>query len=296
MDKKIYGLLGRNISYSLSPRMNNAAFRHFGIDAEYVLFDVEESGLGGFIKDNVLSGRVSGFNVTVPYKITIKDKLEKCPIELKVDNWVRIINATNTVKLTGETAELWNTDTLGFFRSLSSDLGYMTQGSGQKKAIFIIGAGGAGRAIALFLKGMVTPLDLYVYDVDAGRLDALKNDFNNNFPDKAQARINIVGSKDALRAGIGKCDLLVNASPLGTKENDPMPVPGECLRKDLSVYDLVYARETELVGKARENGAKAVNGLGMLIGQGAIAFNKWTGRDTEETADVMKNALNDKGI
>ncbi|MFC1549157.1 shikimate dehydrogenase family protein, partial [Candidatus Omnitrophota bacterium] len=72
--KKTYGLLGRNISYSLSPTMHNAAFRHFGISAEYKLFDVEESKIDDFFNE-FLNGKISGFNVTVPYKIKVHDML-----------------------------------------------------------------------------------------------------------------------------------------------------------------------------------------------------------------------------
>jgi shikimate dehydrogenase len=294
MDKKLYGILGKNISYSLSPRMHNAAFRHFGIDAEYVLFDVEEKELDVFVRDNILSGRLEGFNITVPYKIKIKEKLQKSSLKLEIDDWVRIVNAANTVKMNGSVAELWNTDILGFFDSLNMDLGYRTQGAADGKACFIVGAGGAGRAIALFLKGMVIPLEIYVYDIDAAKLKVLEKDFMENFRHLTRSGINILSSQEEIRAAIEKCDLLVNASPLGTRETDPMPVPEDCLRKDLSVYDLVYARRSELVEKARNKGARAVNGQGMLIRQGAIAFNKWTGMDVEETARVMKEALTKK--
>jgi shikimate dehydrogenase len=294
MDKKLYGILGKNIGYSLSPRMHNAAFRHFGIDAEYVLFDVEEKGLDVFVSDNILSGRLEGFNITVPYKMKIKEKLQKSSLKLEINDWVRIVNAANTVKMNGNVAELWNTDILGFFDSLNMDLGYRTQGAGDRKACFIVGAGGAGRAIALFLKGMVAPLEIYVYDIDAAKLKVLEKDFMENFRHLTRSGINILSSQEEIRAAIEKCDLLVNASPLGTRETDPMPVPEDCLRQDLSVYDLVYARRTELVEKAGNKGARAVNGQGMLIRQGAIAFNKWTGMDVEETARVMKEALTKK--
>lgn len=274
--------------------MHNAAFRHFGINAEYVLFDTDEAELDGFMTDMVLSGALAGLNITVPYKIKIKEKLESCFPELEIDSWSRMVNAVNTARFIEGKAELWNTDMPGFLDSLRLDLGYNTDISGGKRSCFIAGAGGAGRAIAFLMISLDVPADVYVYDVDREKLASLERDIRSELGESAAGVLKSVYRRDALTGQISNCDLLVNATPVGTREEDPMPVPEGCLREGLSVYDLVYARETELVKKARAMGAKAVNGIGMLVRQGAISFNKWTGMGIEETAGAMRKEIEKK--
>lgn len=290
----MYGLLGRNIGYSLSPHMHNRAFRHFGIDAEYVLFDIPENDLDGFIRDKVVHGAVGGFNITVPYKTKIKEKLEGRYPGIDPDGWVKIVKAVNTVRITDGKPEMWNTDVTGFLSSLNNDLGYDTSSTGSKRSCFIAGAGGAGRAIALFLMSTVESIELYVRDIDDEKLSSLAKDIELNYGMRCSEKFHILGPEEDPAEKAALCDLLVNASPLGTRQEDPLPVPEECIRKDLSVYDLVYARETDLVKKARIKGARAVNGRGMLIRQGAIAFSIWTGMDVNETAAVMEKELEAK--
>ena len=146
---KTYGLLGENISYSMSPVMHNAALKHYGIPGEYVIFDVTEESLEDFLRENILSGKVSGFNVTVPHKIRMRELLEKCAL-LKVtegDEWVSLTGALNTVKIEADAASVYNTDVVGFGKSVAEDLGYDVQASGND--IFLFGAGGAGRGVIL---------------------------------------------------------------------------------------------------------------------------------------------------
>ncbi len=89
---------------------------------------------------------------------------------------------------------------------------------------------------------------------------------------------------------LSKCDLAVNATPLGTKGGDPIPFCPEQIKKGAVIYDLVYCRETELLKRAKENGIKGVNGIGMLTTQAAIAFNIWTSKPLDETKKVMREA------
>ena len=109
-----YGLLGRNISYSLSPVMHNAAFKHFGIPAVYKLFDIEESELDSFFRDLVSGAGISGINVTVPYKIWFHDEL-KARKEHDVDGSAESLGVVNTVKVEGPHLTGYNTDGRGFY-------------------------------------------------------------------------------------------------------------------------------------------------------------------------------------
>jgi shikimate dehydrogenase len=289
-DKKTYGLLGRNISYSLSPVMHNSAFEHFGIPAEYKLFDIEEDQLTGFVTDDVLGGKLSGFNVTVPYKIRIRELLENCSLlEVRKHSWVNVIGSVNTVKVEGASVLLDNTDARGFHHSLKSDAGFDLKG----KKVFVAGAGGAGRVLAIYMVTLQEDLPEFVrvYDVDKGRLKELVDIYEKCL----SSGFTVAGLETASSPEEAKgCDLIVNATPLGTKESDPSPVPLDILEEGMSVYDLVYARETELVKSAREKGLTASGGLGMLVGQAAAAFSIWTGRDIEEARPVMMKAALEK--
>jgi shikimate dehydrogenase len=287
--KTTYGLLGRNISYSLSPVMHNAAFRHFGIPAEYKLFDIEEDGLNDFFRENVLGGHLGGFNITVPYKIRMLEVIRGCAlVRAEEDRSAELVGSINTVKVDGKRLSIYNTDIDGFFDSLVEDLGFAP---GRWKNYFVFGAGGAGRAICLFLASLKYSEKVKVHDVDRKKLDDLMKECKASpFADKISPV-----SADDLQKEIRECSLIINATPVGTKENDPPLFPPGYLEKDMAVYDLVYARETNFIKEARAKGLKASGGLGMLVGQGARAFNIWTGKSLEETRKVMREALKEKG-
>ena len=287
---KRYGLLGRNISYSLSPAMHNAAFKHFGIQAEYEIFDVEADNLEAFFTEYILGGKLSGLNVTVPYKVTIKEMTEKSQVRsVSIASFPQLAGAVNTLKMEGSSISAFNTDGEGFYTSLREDLGFDPAG----KDVFVLGAGGAGRVVALFLAslGEDAPKNINVYDVDAEQLAALRSTVGRyRGSGVIDSHVEVV--KDL--SGIAKFDLIVNTTPLGTKEGDKMPIPAasvEQLKKKTVVYDLVYARETELVKSVREKGLRASNGEGMLAGQGALSFEKWTGKPLGEIKPVIRKAL-----
>lgn len=272
---ELYGLLGKNISYSLSPCMHNAAFRHFKNPARYELFDVEGKKLNEFLEEKVFSGVLGGFNVTVPYKVRIKDMLgSRVGQSLEIDEESNILGAVNTVKIKGNKLFLYNTDGKGFYKSLVEDAGFDAQG----KKIFVVGAGGAGKTIAYFLEFLcpARPEAIYMYDVDEKRLGSC-----------------VIKGKiiPALPQKISECDLVINATPLGTRKGDVPPFDFRFLRKGMLVYDLVYARETELVKYAEQKGITAINGKGMLINQAAMAFNIWTQKSLDSVKKIMKDAF-----
>ncbi len=154
-NNKIYGLLGKNISYSLSPLLHNTAFAHFDIPAEYKLFDIPEDKIDSFIEQEVYAGRINGFNVTVPYKIKMRDMFLGQSNE---NDWVKIIGAINTVKVDSGSISTYNTDTQGFYESLSEDAEF---DPGLTEEIFIFGAGGAGRAISLYMAMTTAPITIH---------------------------------------------------------------------------------------------------------------------------------------
>jgi shikimate dehydrogenase len=278
-----YGLIGRNIGYSLSPVMHNAAFKHFGIQAEYKIFDIEEKELENFI-ERALGGQIAGFNVTIPYKVAIHDMLKNrgdCSLNVMAER----LGAVNTAKTEDKKLVGYNTDGKGFYESLKEDAGFDPKG----KNVFIFGTGGAGRAICMHLAflGEDTPKNIYLYDVAEMRLLDLESECN----DKAGRKICEHIARNDIGEKLTGCGLVINATPLGAKEKDPLPFSPDYLYDGMTIYDMVYARETELVRRAKEKGLKAVNGEGMLISQAAQAFNIWTSKDPDETKRVMREAF-----
>ena len=275
--KKTYGLLGRNITYSLSPIMHNAAFTYFGVNAEYLVFDRTEDELGAFFS-KLTSGDIAGLNVTVPYKVIISDMLKKeenCTFDDIAEN----LGAVNTLKVEEGGIRAYNTDGKGFSEALREDTGFAPEG----KKIFILGSGGASRAICFYL-GSLSPRakKIFVFDVDEEKTSSLVKDFKDYF---GEALLEKIEEKE-IPQKIAESSLVVNATPIGTKEG-PSPVDNDLLHKDLAVYDLVYARETELVKEAKEKGLTASGGLGMLVNQAALAFEIWS-EDNFYLGDIKK--------
>lgn len=264
--------------------MHNAAFKHFNIPASYEIFDLKEDKLEEFFSD-AASGRISGFNVTVPYKIKTKDFLSSKGSEL--DRWVEVTGALNTVKINAGNIKAYNTDVSGFYYSLCEDLD-IDLGSGAERTVFIAGSGGAGRAIALFLAHLNTR-KIYVFDIDEASLDSLLSVFDR-LGGAERDKFFPVKLSEKMMEGLSESDLIINATPLGTHEGDPSPIPLNALSEGKLVYDLVYARQTELVKAAKEKGLNSSSGLGMLVNQGALAFEIWTGRPFAEVKKIMKEA------
>lgn len=273
--KQIYGLIGYPVKHSLSARMHNAAFASYNINAEYRLFEVRPEGLKEFFGD-FRKKNLCGINVTIPHKTAALYFMDDLSDEAK------LIEAVNTVVLKADRLIGHNTDCLGFIRSLKTDLGFEPKG----KRAFILGAGGAGRAVSFGLAK--EGLDCMVFsDVDMGRSAALARDIEKKTNTEAIA---VQLDKKSVKELILNSDLLVNATPIGMKAGDPELIPQDVLRGDLVVFDLIYnPKETALIKSARKNDLKAVNGLGMLIYQGAAAFELWTGK--KAPIEIMRKAV-----
>ena len=271
--KKIYGLIGQPVSHSLSPLMHNAAFSRLKINAEYKLFPLKEEELEAFLKGLDIKG-ISGLNVTVPYKEKVIPFLHNISYEAK------IIGAVNTIKVSSGKLEGFNTDGSGFLKHLTEDLGFNPEG----RNVAVIGAGGASRAVTVYLSKAISK-SISIYDIDKNRLASLASYLKANFK---QTDIRAAASVEDL--GIDHCDLLVNTSPVGMKDTDPCLIDTGKIHKEMLVYDLIYnPKETKLLKMARDKGAKVSNGLGMLLYQGMIAFELWTGQKAPK--EIMLKAL-----
>lgn len=275
MAKQIYGLIGYPVKHSLSPAMQNAAFKEAGIDAEYSVYEVTPDELERFLA--TAHKKFAGFNVTIPHKIRTREYLEK---HGSLDTNAKRLGAVNTVKVVEGSLCGYNTDGPGFYRSLVEDLKFEPE----NKNIFVLGAGGAARAVIMYLGN--GPKQIFVSDVVEKQLSDLKAHYAKYYDDKKLVTL----KPGDMKGVIASCDLLVNTTPVGMKEDDPSPVSEDMLRSGMRVYDLVYNRPvTELVRKANSKKLHAVTGIGMLLYQGAIAFEIWTGKAAP--VSVMRRAL-----
>jgi shikimate dehydrogenase len=270
---RIFGIFGYPVEHTFSPGMHNAAFKKLGMDACYVPFAVSPDRLGDAVRAIVPLG-MRGLNVTVPHKQNVIAYLDALSEE------ARLIGAVNTIEVKDGKLIGHNTDGRGFLRSLRSDAGFNPKG---KKFLFI-GSGGAARAVGFSL-ALAGAKRILFRDVDVRKAEALARDIRR----KTGVDAGTIG--EALVAdATGEADCLINATPLGLKRADPMPIGKELLRKGHLVCDLVYnPPETTLLKAAKARGAGRLSGLGMLLYQGVTAFEIWTSKKAPVL--VMKKAL-----
>lgn len=303
---RLYGLIGYPVKHSLSGHMHNAAFRASHINAEYRLFEIKPEEIPDFlfkpdkiVKDildePVRVGDVRGFNVTIPYKVKVKEALEEYfplknspSLTQSVAYYLTVAGAVNTVKRNGNILEYWNTDAEGFLKSLQADLYF----SPKNKNVMLIGCGGAGRSVIAALSWKKTEVaKIYVCDISQDAVESLKKHLAG-LPDEYRQiltdKIEFV-TQEAIPDIIKECHLLVNASPQGMNKDEPPVIDKKLLHKNLSVYDAVYNRETQLLKDAKQLGLQAVGGLGMLLYQGAASWQLWIGR--EPPLEAMRQAL-----
>ncbi|MDP2939230.1 MAG: shikimate dehydrogenase [Candidatus Omnitrophota bacterium] len=270
--QKIYGLLGFPAKHSLSAIMHNAAFKALKINAEYKLFEVESNDFVDFL-NSLEEQNIFGLNITIPYKERIMDF-----VSLSFEaNYLKRIGAVNTIVNKEGIWRGFNTDIPGFEKHLKENF----EPAG--KNVAVLGAGGAARAVCYVL-AKSNAERIAIFDIDKVKAQIVSNMIKSLFD------FNIFPLEKIEELDLRNKDLLVNATPLGLNENDPFPIKEEWLHKDLFVYDLIYnPPETQLLAIAKKIGAKTSNGLGMLLYQGMLSFEIWTGKPAPREA--MEGAL-----
>jgi len=262
---KITGLFGYPVEHTLSPAMHNAAFTELGLDYCYVPFLVHPDYLEYAVKA-IKSLNLSGVNVTVPHKEKVMPFLDE------INEEASFIGAVNTIVNSGGKLTGYNTDGRGFMQSLLEG-GTSIEG----KDILIIGAGGASKAISYYLSQKAKTL--YLYDIDKYKLEKLVQDLNNIFNN-----VYIIENISS----IDRFHIIINATPLGLKKEDPLPFDTALLRTEQTVCDVIY-KKTRLLEEASKKGCVTLDGMGMLLWQGVFAFELWTGK--KPRVEVMRNAL-----
>ena len=268
---KVCGIIGDPVEHSMSPAMHNAAFKKMGLDYVYVAFSVKKAELGKAI-GGMRALNIKGLNVTIPHKVAVLELLDK------LDPLAEKIGAVNTIinddgKLTG-----YNTDATGFLQPLL-EKGIETRG----KNIVILGAGGASRGISFILAGRGANMTILNRQVE--RAKELANRIRQTFGSQVTA---LELTKENLSLVLNKTDILVNATSVGMSPNsEETPVNADLLKPGIIVYDIVYNPvKTRLLQQAEAAGAETISGLDMLVWQGALAFEKWTG--IEAPVKLMK--------
>lgn len=273
---KICGIFGYPIEHSLSPLMHNAAFKDLGLDYVYVPVKVAPEDLPAAIRAIRVLNLV-GVNITIPHKEKVLPLLDDLSLEAKT------IGAVNTIVNCGGRLIGDNTDGKGFIKSLAEENKIKLAG----KKVVLLGAGGAGRSIGVsLLKNNIQVLSLY--DVAENKRRSLASDLRSISTAKKVKTLD----RDELPAAIKEADILINATPIGMKPTDPAVVDPALLSRKLFIYDIVYNCETALLKTARSKKIKCANGLGMLVNQGAISFELWTGK--KAPVAIMRKALTGK--
>ena len=258
----VYAVIGDPIDHSMSPTIQNTAFRLTGVNAIYVPFRVERSRLRFAIQGLKFLG-VKGFNITTPHKTAMLRYLDE--VETKAAE----IGSINTVKSNRGALAGFNTDGAGALNALK-EAGV----SPDDKSILLFGAGGAARAIAHALAEHKCTINLVNRTIS--RAQRLMRLLRKNFGIQANC---MPLSSQSLRRHVESADIILNASSMGMMGNQNVPVHKKWLRSDQCVFDIVYRPvKTVLLQNAVLAGAQTVDGLDMLVSQGACSFSIWTGK------------------
>lgn len=272
----VYGIIGGNTSYSVSPYMHNAAINASGLNSVFIPLQVAD--LDDFMRRMVkpdtreVNLNFKGFSVTNPHKQAIMTHLDV------IDETAEAIGAVNTVKVDGGKFYGYNTDAQGFIEPLISKFGDL---KGARTAVF--GAGGAARACIYALKRSNAEVSLFARDTQKG--GTLAEEFVIPFHKLTTDN----------RQLITDFDIIVNATPLGTvgEVEEESIATVEQLRSVKFVYDLIYnPLETKLIRNAKAANVASISGLEMVLAQGAEQFKIWTGFDAP--TDEMRNAVEAK--
>lgn len=277
------GVLGDPVEHSLSPQMQNAALKHDKIEMQYARFHIMPNELGPSLT-RLGELEFIGVNLTLPHKVAAPDLVDR------VDEDAKQIGAINVIKFSNGKAHGFNTDGRGFARAIREEFSVDLR----DLRVMILGAGGAARAIALeCAKSRCERLVIANGTFEKGEQLAakLRNFFEGPKVFGPVPRLQAIRwEESAFQFQIANVDLIVNATPVGLNRGDPSPLPSRVLAPHLIVYDTIYsAARAPLVAAALEAGARAANGLSMLLHQGALAFEIWFERSAP--IEAMRKAL-----
>jgi shikimate dehydrogenase len=267
---RLCAVFGSPIAHSASPAMHNAAFAALGLNWRYLAFEVNPKNLRAAI-EGAKAMNFAGINLTVPHKLLAVEMMDE--LDESAKKW----GAVNTVKFDEKGAIGFNTDADAITQSLREDLKLELRGA----KVLLLGAGGAGQTAALKLASERVA-ELFLVNRTEEKADAIAGEIIEHFP---SVKVSVGFPKTEV-------DLVINATSLGLEADDALPLDEKrfSLKQTRAVYDMIYRpAETKLLAAAKKSGCKTANGLGMLLHQGAKAFEIWTGKPAP--LDVMRRAL-----
>ncbi|MBI5788097.1 MAG: shikimate dehydrogenase [Candidatus Schekmanbacteria bacterium] len=270
---KIVGIFGYPVRHTLSPAMHNAAFAALGLDYVYLPFEVPPDNLGQALRA-LPALQIAGVNLTIPHKERALEYLDE------ISPQAQLIGAVNTVKVEGHKLIGYNTDGEGFLQSLNQDGGIDPKG----RRVCLLGAGGAARAVAMALvEAKIRELAILNRTVERAQL--LAEQISGYYPEVSVCTDSLDNQEI-----IARSDIIINTTLVGMKPDDELPIDPKVISPLGFVCDVIYhPAKTKLLAAAEKRGAKTMNGLGMLLYQGTLAFEIWTGR--KAPVEVMKKAL-----
>ena len=269
---KVIGVIGDPVEHTASPTMHNAAIRDLGIDYVYVAFRVRSDELSKAIEGMRALGMV-GMNVTVPHKKSVMQYLDVISPEAQAIGAVNTI-VNNNGKLIGH-----NTDAYGFDKSIDLERRLAKLPS----AVVLLGAGGAARSILYALLQRPEVERIHIINRTVKKSEALANEMDK------EGRVYLGSLSEGEWDSV---ELLINSTSVGLfPDMASSPLRDDSIiRPDMLVVDIIYKPlKTQLMMKAEEYGATTINGLGMLVWQGARAFELWTG--IQPSVEIMTSAI-----
>ena len=273
---KPYAVLGHPIGHTLSPVMHNAAMKTLGMDAIYLAFDVPPQTLMTVLPVMADMG-FQGVNLTIPLKEVAFEGLSD------LDESARTMGSVNTIEFSQSGMKGHSTDGHGFLAALREAFG----ASVSDMSVFVLGCGGAGRAVALTcaLEGAAR---IILTDLDPKRPERVTEEIAMHAPTTTPEIL--PPDKDAWHKVCRETDLVVQATPVGMKKFDKALLEASSFRSEQIILDLIYMYpQTVFMKEAQEAGARTVNGLGMLLHQGVRSFEIWTGQ--KPPVEMMRAAL-----
>ncbi|RDY24816.1 shikimate dehydrogenase [Romboutsia maritimum] len=264
-------LLGHPVKQSFSPNIQNYLFEKYNVNSIYSCFDVDKDRLEDAIK-GIKSLGIGGCNITIPYKVDVIKYLDK------VDMSAGLIGAVNTLKNEGGELKGYNTDGVGFVKSIL-DKGYEVK----NKRVAVLGAGGACRSIAIELANNGV-YSIEIRNRTINKAIEIKDIIKKHFSTEISCSTEPINQED-----LNNIDILINTTPIGMN-SDECPIDEKIKTNDTLVCDIVYKpHNTKFLNWAIKQNLDVVHGIDMLINQGLHAFYIWTNiKPSKKDAQILK--------
>ncbi len=277
-----FAVLGHPIAHSRSPRMHGASFASLGLDATYEAFDVPEEALAPRL-DELQRAGYRGLNLTIPLKARALTLVDEATPR------AQLLGGVNTILFREDGRRLGdNTDGHGFLAALRAAGSHGCSG----RTVMVLGCGGTGRALAL-TAAQAGASALRLANRTAQRAEAVADAIRHHFPEVAVTPL--PSCRTAWLEAATQADLIIHTTSQGLDPHDTSLLPVEAFHAGQWVFDAVYtATLTPILATASRAGACTLNGLTMLVHQGAESFRLWSG-GCEPDIDAMLRAIDDTG-